>query len=116
VLKPGGFLSYRSFIWPIPRFHDEYRYSLLRYAACLNERDFPIPHRGDRRPSCCARDNARAMGRRRALTSRAHVSQSSAVIATLAVIWLLLNEDERPARFEESTMIVGLSAKAFKSE
>jgi len=30
------------------------------------------------------------------------------------VIWLLLKMDKRPPEFEESTMIVGLSAQAFK--
>jgi hypothetical protein len=32
------------------------------------------------------------------------------------VIWLLLTMDKRPKQFEESAMIVGLSAKAFKPE
>jgi hypothetical protein len=30
------------------------------------------------------------------------------------MIWLLLKIDKRPPEFEESTMMVGLSAQAFK--
>jgi hypothetical protein len=53
--------------------------------------------------------------RRRPLTSRVHVAIRTVLSALLwPLIWLLLKIDQRPLEFEESTMIVGLSVKAFK--
>jgi len=53
--------------------------------------------------------------RRRALTSRVHaVVRAVLSIVLWPLIWLLLTLDKRLDQFEESTMIVGLSASAFK--
>jgi len=55
--------------------------------------------------------------RRRPLTSRIHVVAKALLsLALCPVIWLLLKMDKPPERFEESTMIVGLSASAHKPE
>lgn len=118
VLKPGGFLFLTvPFIWPIHTVpHDEYRYTPFALRRMLEQAGFPnskIEATGGRHAVL-----ALTLGlwvRRRALTSRVHVVTRAVLsFALWPVIWLLLKIDRRPERFEESTMIVGLSASAFK--
>jgi len=55
--------------------------------------------------------------RHRALTSRAHVVTRSVLSALLwPVIWILFKIETQPRECAESTLILGLSAKAFKPE
>jgi len=118
VLKPGGFMFLTvPFIWPIHTVpHDEFRYTPFALRRLLERSGFPNPvieATGGRHAVL-----ALTLGlwvRRRPLTSRVHVV-TRAVLSILLwpVIWLLLKIDKRPPEFEESTMIVGLSAQAFK--
>lgn len=120
VLRPGGFLFLTvPFIWPIHDIpHDEFRYtpfalhSILEQAGFLNP---TIEATGGRHAVL-----ALTLGlwvRRRPLTSRIHVVTKALLSFFLwPLIWLLLKIDKHPEMFEESTMIVGLSAKAFKPE
>jgi SAM-dependent methyltransferase len=119
VLKPGGFLFITvPFIWPIHDVpHDEYRYTPFALRRLLDEAGFSnaeIDATGGRHAVL-----ALTLGlwvRRRALTSRRHVV-AKAVLSLLLwpVIWLLLKLDTPPTEFEESAMLVGLSAVAIKS-
>jgi SAM-dependent methyltransferase len=118
VLKPGGFMFLTvPFIWPIHTVpHDEFRYTPFALRRLLEQAGFQNPvieATGGRHAVL-----AITLGlwvRRRALTSRVHVV-TRAVLSILLwpVIWLLLKIDERPLEFEESAMIVGLSAKVFR--
>src|SRR5262249_27503555 len=118
VLKPGAFLFLTvPFIWPIHNVpHDEYRYTPFALRRILERAGFPDPKidaTGGRHSVLAC-----TLGlwvRRRALTSRVHLA-TRAVLSFLLwpVIWLLLKIDTRPKQFEESTMIVGLSARAYK--
>ena len=105
------------FIWPIHTVpHDEFRYTPFALRRLLERTGFQNPvieATGGRHAVL-----ALTLGlwvRRRPLTSRVHVV-TRAVLSILLwpVIWLLLKMDKRPPEFEESTMIVGLSAQAFK--
>ena len=118
VLKPGGFMFLTvPFIWPIHTVpNDEFRYTPFALRRMLEQAGFQNPvieATGGRHAVL-----AITLGlwvRRRALTSRVHVVTRAALSVLLwPVIWLLLKIDERPIEFEESAMIVGLSAKAFK--
>ena len=118
VLKPGGFLFLTvPFIWPIHTVpHDEFRYTPFALRRLLERSGFPNPvieATGGRHAVL-----ALTLGlwvRRRPLTSRVHVVTRAALSVLLwPVIWLLLKMDKRPQEFEESTMIVGLSARACK--
>jgi SAM-dependent methyltransferase len=118
VLKPGGFLFLTvPFIWPIHTVpHDEYRYTPFALRRLLDEAGFPgakIEATGGRHAVL-----ALTLGlwvRRRPLTSRVDVAVRAILSIVLwPVIWLLLKLDKRPDQFEESTMLVGLSASAFK--
>jgi SAM-dependent methyltransferase len=118
VLKPGGFMFLTvPFIWPLHTVpHDEFRYTPFALHRLLERAGFQNPvieATGGRHAVL-----ALTLGlwvRRRPLTSRLHVV-TRAVLSILLwpVIWLLLKIDWRPQEFEESTMIVGLSARAFK--
>jgi SAM-dependent methyltransferase len=118
VMKPGGFLFLTvPFIWPIHTVpHDEYRYTPFALRRMLEQAGFPHPEikaTGGRHAVL-----ALTLGlwvRRRPLTSRVHLV-TRAVLSFLLwpVIWLLLKMDRRPEHFEESTMIVGLSASVHK--
>jgi SAM-dependent methyltransferase len=119
VLKPGGFLFLTvPFIWPIHTVpHDEYRYTpfaLRRLLAVAGFSDAKIEATGGRHAVL-----ALTLGlwvRRRSLTSRRHVVTKYVLSRLLLpVIWLLLKLDRVPAEFEESTMIVGLSAAATRT-
>lgn len=120
VLKPGGFMFLTvPFIWPIHTVpHDEFRYTPFALRRLLERAGFPGPSiqaTGGRHAVL-----ALTLGlwvRRRALTSRVHVV-TKAVLSLLLwpVIWLLLRMDRRPEKFEESTMIVGLAASAYKTK
>ena len=118
VLKPSGFLFLTvPFIWPIHTVpHDEFRYTPFALRRLLERAGFPNPvieATGGRHAVL-----AITLGlwvRRRALTSRIHlVTRAALSILLWPLIWLLLKIDERPREFDESAMIVGLSAKAFK--
>jgi SAM-dependent methyltransferase len=118
VLKPGGFMFLTvPLIWPIHTVpNDEFRYTPFALRRLLDQAGFQnavIEATGGRHAVL-----AITLGlwvRRRALTSRVHlVTRAFLSILLLPVIWLLLRIDEPPREFEESAMIVGLSAKAFK--
>ena len=118
VLKPGGFMFLTvPFIWPLHTVpHDEFRYTPFALRRLLEQVGFQNPvieATGGRNAVL-----ALTLGlwvRRRPLTSRVHVVTRTALSILLwPVIWLLLKIDKRPHEFEESTMIVGLSARAFK--
>ncbi|MGB7077143.1 MAG: class I SAM-dependent methyltransferase [Xanthobacteraceae bacterium] len=119
VMKPGGFLFLTvPFIWPIHTVpHDEYRYTPFALRRLLDEAGFPdanIEATGGRHAVL-----ALTLGlwvRRRPLTSRRHVVTKYLLSLLLwPVIWLLLKLDRPPAEFEESAMLVGLSAAATRS-
>lgn len=120
ALRPGGFLFLTvPFIWPIhtvPR--DEFRYTPFALRRLLLRAGFEpgaIEATGGRHAVL-----ALTLGlwvRRRPLTSRVHVVTKGVMSVLLwPVIWLLLKFDQRPAQFEESTLIVGLAASAFKRQ
>jgi SAM-dependent methyltransferase len=118
VLKPGGFIFLTvPFIWPIHTVpHDEFRYTPFALRRLLEHAGFqnPIIEATGGRHAVLALTLGLWV-RRRPLTSRVHVPMQAALSFLLwPVIWLLLKMDKRPREFEESTMIVGLSAKAFK--
>jgi SAM-dependent methyltransferase len=118
VLKPCGFLFLTvPFIWPIHDVpHDEYRYTpfaLRRHMSEAGFRDIDIQATGGRHAVL-----ALTLGlwvRRTLLTSRWHVA-AKAVLSWLLwpMVWLLLKIDLPPPEFEESVMLVGLSAAAIK--
>jgi len=118
VLKPGGFVFLTvPFIWPIHTVpYDEFRYTPFALRRLLTQAGFqnPIIEATGGRHAVLALTLGLWV-RRRPLTSRVHVV-TRAVLSSLMlpVIWLLLKMDTCPQEFEESTMIVGLSAKAFK--
>ena len=118
VLKPGGFLFLTvPFIWPIHTVpHDEYRYTPFALRRLLEQAGLAgaqIEATGGRHAVL-----ALTLGlwvRRRPLTSRRHVVTKAALSLMLwPVIWLLLKLDRPPDEFEESAMLVGLSAAATK--
>lgn len=118
VLKPGGFMFLTvPFIWPIHTVpHDEFRYTPFALRRLLEQAGFQNPvieATGGRHAVL-----AITLGlwvRRRALTSRVHVLTRAFLSVLLwPVVWFLLTIDEPPSEFEESAMIVGLSAKAAK--
>ena len=105
------------FIWPIHTVpHDEFRYTPFALRRLLDQAGFrnPIIEATGGRHAVLALTLGLWV-RRRPLTSRVHVV-TRAVLSSLTwpIIWLLLKMDTCPQEFEESTMIVGLSAKAFK--
>jgi SAM-dependent methyltransferase len=119
VMKPGGFVFVTvPFIWPIHTVpHDEYRYTPFALRRLLDAAGFPnakIEATGGRHAVL-----ALTLGlwvRRRPLTSRRQVLMRDVLSLMLwPVIWLLLRLDRRPEQFEESTMLVGLSAAVTKS-
>jgi SAM-dependent methyltransferase len=118
VLKPGGFLFLTvPFIWPIHTVpHDEYRYTPFALRRLLDAADFADPRieaTGGRHAVL-----ALTLGlwvRRRPRTSRRHVvTQNVLSLVLWPVVWLLLKMDRPPTAFEESAMLVGLSASATK--
>jgi SAM-dependent methyltransferase len=118
VLRPGGFLFLTvPFIWPIHTVpHDEYRYTpfaLARLLANAGFADVNIKATGG-----CHAVLGVTLGlwvRRRPLTSRVHLVIRKLLSGLLwPVIWLLFRIDRCPERFEESTMVVGLSAAGRK--
>jgi len=119
VLKPGGFLFLTvPFIWPIHTVpNDEYRYTPFALRRVLEKAGFADPDiqaTGGRHAVLGA-----MLGlwvRRRPITSRLHlVTRPLLSLLLWPVIWLLFRIDQRPAAFEESTLIVGLSASARKA-
>lgn len=120
VLKPGGFLFLTvPFIWPIHAIpHDEFRYTpfaLERFLKLAGFRDAQLQATGGRDAVLAV-----TLGlwvRRRPLTSRVHILLRAMLsVLLMPMIWLLLRIDVCPEKFDESTMIVGLSAAAYKSE
>lgn len=119
VLKPGGFLFLTvPFIWPIHAVpHDEYRYTPFALRRLLDAAGFP----GARIAATGGRHAVLALTlglwvRRRSLTSRRHaVTRKVLSLVLWPIIWLLLRMDRPPAEFQESAMLVGLSAAATRS-
>jgi SAM-dependent methyltransferase len=118
VLRPGGFLFLTlPFIWPIHEVpHDEFRYTPYSLKRILEQAGFPGPSieaTGGRHSMLAV-----MLGlwvRRRALTSRRHlITRFVFSLLLWPVIWLLVNIDKRPEELGESTLLVGLSATAFK--
>lgn len=119
VMRPGGFLFLTvPFIWPIHTVpHDEYRFTPFALRRLLDDAGFAsakIEATGGRHAVL-----ALTLGlwvRRRAFTSRRHVVTRTVLSVVLwPIVWLLLRMDEPPAEFEESAMLVGLSAAAIKA-
>lgn len=119
VLRPGGFLFLTvPFIWPIHDVpNDEFRYTPFSLRRILERAGFPSPvieGTGGRHAVLAV-----TLGlwvRRRALTSRVHLVTKAVLSFMLwPLIWFLLRIDERPKQLGESTLLVGLSASAYKS-
>lgn len=119
VIKPGGFLFLTvPFIWPIHTVpHDEFRYTPFALRRLLDAAGFPnarIAATGGRHAVL-----ALTLGlwvRRRPLTSRRHVAAKAVLSVVLwPLIWLLLKMDRPAAEFEESALLVGLSAAATRA-
>lgn len=115
VLKPGGFLFLTvPFIWPMHTVpHDEYRYTPFALRRVLDNAGFADPvieATGGRHAMLGA-----VLGlwvRRRPITSRVHLVTRPLLSWLLwPLIWLLFKIDRLPDEFEESTLIVGLSAQ-----
>jgi len=118
VLKPGGFLFLTvPFIWPIHTVPNDYfRYTpfvLRRFLEDAGFQNAVIEATGGRHALLAV-----TLGlwvRRRPLTSRVHaVTRCVLSMLLWPLIWLLLKIDKVPEQFDESAMLVGLSAKAFK--
>ena len=112
--SPHSSVPFHRPIHTVP--HDEFRYTPFALRRLLERSGFPNPvieATGGRHAVL-----ALTLGlwvRRRPLASRVHVVTRAVLsIVWWPVIWLLLKMDKRPPEFEESTMIVGLSAQAFK--
>jgi len=121
VLRPGGFLFITvPFIWPMHTVpHDEYRYTPFALERLLKVAGFPAP----RIAATGGRDAALGAmlglwaGRMPAANSRLGRARLRAwTILMWPLVWLLFKIDRPPERFEESTLIVGLSAAAVKPQ
>jgi len=118
VLRPGGFLFLTvPFIWPLHALpHDEFRYTPFSLERLLVGAGFSQP----RIAATGGRDAVLAItlgiwAKRRPAASWAGAAWRRLLcIALWPVVWLLMRLDVRPLRFEESTMLVGLSAAAVK--
>ena len=120
VLRPGGFLFVTvPFIWPMHAIpHDEYRYTPFALERLLTSAGFPSP----RIAATGGRDAVLGVmlglwARRMPTASRLERAiQRGLCILLWPLVWLLFKIDRRPERFDESTLIVGLSAAAVKPE
>ena len=118
VLRPGGFLFLTvPFVWPIHDIpHDEYRYTPFALERLLREAGFPAP----RIEATGGRDAVLAVtlglwaGRMPTASWLERVLQRGLSILLWPLVWLLFRLDRRPTSFDESTLIVGLSAAAVK--
>jgi SAM-dependent methyltransferase len=118
VLRPGGFLFLTvPFIWPMHALpHDEFRFTPFALERLLAAAGFEAV----RIDATGGRDAVLAItlglwAKRRPAASRAQAALRRALCICLwPVVWLLFRLDRRPAAFEESTLIVGLSAAATK--
>jgi SAM-dependent methyltransferase len=116
VLKPNGFLFLTvPFIWPIHTVpNDEYRYTPFALRRLLENAGFHDPQIR----ATGGRDAALAVFlglwvRRRRPTSRVHLLTTPLLSLLLwPVIAFLMRRDRTPDAFEESSLIVGLSAQA----
>jgi SAM-dependent methyltransferase len=118
VLRPGGFLFMTvPFIWPMHALpHDEYRFTPFALQRLLRDAGFPTP--------CVAatggRDAVLAItlglwaGRMPTASRLERGVQRGLCILLWPLVWLLFRLDRRPERFDESTLVVGLSAAAVK--
>ena len=120
VLRPGGFLFITTpFIWPIHAIpHDEYRFTPFALERLLTEAGF-----ADLRIAATGgRDAVLAVtlglwaGRMPTNSWLERAIQRGLTIVLWPLVWLLFRLDRRPASFDESTLIVGLSAAAVKRE
>jgi SAM-dependent methyltransferase len=118
VLRPGGFLFITTpFIWPIHAIpHDEYRFTPFALERLMREAGFAAP----RVEATGGRDAVLAItlglwaGRMPTASRLERAVQRSLSILLWPLVWLLLRLDRRPSAFDESTLIVGLSAATVK--
>ena len=118
VLRPGGFVFMTvPFIWPMHALpHDEYRYTPFALERLMKNAGFPAP----RITATGGRDAVLGVtlglwaGRMPTASRLQRVVQRVLSILLWPLVWLLFRIDRRPERFEESTLIVGLSATAVK--
>jgi SAM-dependent methyltransferase len=121
VLRPGGFLFMTvPFIWPMHAIpHDEYRYTPFALERLLKDAGFPSPRiaaNGGRDAALGAVLGLWA-GRMPVTASRLGRAKLWAwSILLWPLVWLLFRIDRAPERFEESTLIVGLTAAAVKPQ
>lgn len=120
VLRPGGFLFITvPFIWPMHAIpHDEYRFTPFALERLLREAGFVSP----RIAATGGRDAVLALtlglwaGRMPTASRWGRVIKQSFCILLWPLVWLLLRLDRRPERFDESTLVVGLSAATVKPQ
>jgi SAM-dependent methyltransferase len=118
VLRPGGFLFMTvPFVWPMHAIpHDEFRYTPFSLERLLTAAGFAAP----RIAATGGRDAVLAVtlglwARRMPAASALQGAMRRALCILLwPVVWLLFRMDRRPATFDESTLVVGLSAAAVK--
>jgi SAM-dependent methyltransferase len=120
VLCPGGFLFITTpFIWPIHAIpHDEYRFTPFALERLLKEAGFSDP----RIAATGGRDAVLAVtlglwaGRMPTNSWLERAIQRGLTVLMWPLVWLLFRRDRPPTRFDESTLLVGLSAAAAKRE
>jgi len=118
VLRPGGFLfTTVPFIWPMHAIpHDEYRYTPFALERLLTGAGFPSPRIAATGGRDAVLGVTLGLWARRMPTASwlERAARRSLCILLWPLVWLLFRIDRRPERFEESTLIVGLSAAAVK--
>jgi SAM-dependent methyltransferase len=118
VLRPGGFLFMTvPFIWPMHAIpHDEYRFTPFALERLLKAAGFDAP----RIAATGGRDAVLAItlglwaGRMPTASRLERAVQRGLCILLWPLVWLLSRLDRRPECFDESTLVVGLSAAAVK--
>ena len=120
VLRPGGFLFITTpFIWPIHAIpHDEYRFTpfaLERLLTAAGFADLRIAATGGR-DAVLAITLGLWAGRIPTGSRLERAIQRVLTIFLWPLVGLLFRLDQRPTSFDESTLIVGLSAAAVKPQ
>lgn len=119
AMKPGGFFFMTvPFLWPLHTVpHDEFRYTPFSLERMLIQAGFSgIQIRATGGWNAALGILLGLWIRRRPLTSRVHIVRRAIYSRLfLPIVWGLLKSDRPPERFEESTMIVGLSATATRA-